>query len=333
MARVKILVTGGLGYIGSHVCAELLRLNFVPVIVDNLSTGHKFFLEKLKGAVFYKGDFSELGLLQRIVNEQNIEGVMHLAAFSCVGESFEKEKLYFENNFEKTKVMVDFLESKNINKLIFSSTASVYGDEFIKPFEESDKPKPCNPYAASKLAVEEYLKEKSNCLLKATSLRFFNVSGANLEVGLGELHDPETHLIPSVLINVLKGKSEISIFGNDFDTADGTCVRDYLNVKDIAKAHVLALNKIKLHSGFEIFNLSNQKGFSVNQVVEQVEKCLNIRINKMYIAKRRGDPAKLIGNSKKAQEVLQWTAEESELQTLISQSWKWLNLNKNFIMR
>lgn len=324
-----LIVTGGAGYIGSIVTRKLLDSGYRVVVLDNLCTGHRWAVDER--AAFFEGDIADSRLLQKIKELHEPSGVFHFAALSQVSESVAKPDLYFKNNFEKAKVLIDFCVQNKISKFIFSSTAAVYGEPKKIPISEEDPCLPINPYGESKLKVENYLRTLQNQNgFQFLIFRYFNVAGAWPDGSLGEAHDPETHLIPRVLLDALSETSrpKISIFGTDYSTPDGTCVRDYLHVVDIASAHIRGFEKMDGFSG-EVFNLGSASGFSVQQVASAVEKVLDLKLEVTRAPRRSGDPAVLVAESRKARDVLGWVPEYDNLETMISHAWQWLKSGAN----
>lgn len=319
---MTVLVLGGAGYIGSHTVFELVDSGEDVVIVDNLQTGH---IEAVHPkARFYKGDIRDREFLDSVFEKEKIDAVIHFAANSLVGESMTNPLKYYDNNLFGTKVLLESMIAHNIDKIVFSSTAAVYGEPENIPILETDKTEPTNTYGETKLAMEKMFKWVSNAHnLRYVSLRYFNACGAHISGKIGEAHNPETHLIPLVL-KVPNGKREyISVFGNDYDTKDGTCVRDYVHVTDLAQAHILALKYLMNGGENNIFNLGNGVGFTVNEVIDSARKVTNHPIPVKIEARRSGDPAKLIASSKKAGEILHWNPVYTNLEDIIDTAWTW----------
>jgi len=328
-----ILVTGGAGYIGSHCVKILTDLNYEVVTIDNLSKGHEEALKSSKTKL-YKGDISDNELLDKIFSEnKNIDGVMHFAAFTSVGESIENPDKYYTNNYKNTLNIIKAMKLNDVDKFIFSSTAAVYGNPENIPITEKHPLNPINPYGKSKLLVENtLLKESILSGLKYISLRYFNASGADLECEIGENHDPETHLIPLILDVAIEKRDKIAIFGDDYNTPDGTCIRDYIHVCDLAQAHVKAFKYLQESEDNytknninenNIFNLGNGNGFSVKEVIDMCEKVTNKEITREITSRREGDPAILIADSKKIKDVLKWNPIYDDLEIIIKTAWKW----------
>ena len=319
---MSILVLGGAGYIGSHTVYELIDNGQDVVIIDNLQTGH---IEAVHPkAKFYKGDIRDREFLNNVFQKENIEAAIHFAASSLVGESMTNPLKYYDNNLCGTKVLLEALIDNGINKIVFSSTAAVYGEPENIPILETDKTEPTNTYGETKLAMEKMFKWVSKAHgLKYVSLRYFNACGAHVSGKIGENHNPETHLIPLIL-QVPNGKREfISIFGDDYDTKDGTCVRDYIHVTDLAQAHILAVKYLMDGNDSNIFNLGNGVGFTVNEVIETARSVTKHSIPAKVEQRRAGDPAKLIASSEKARSALGWKPKFNDLEKIISTAWNW----------
>ena len=325
---MPILVTGGAGYIGSHTVYKLIEEGRDVVVIDNLETGYiKAVHPKAR---FYKGDIRDKDFLNSVFSKEHIDAVIHFAADSLVGESMKNPLKYYDNNLYGTKVLLSSMIENNIKKIVFSSTAATYGEPEKCPIEETDKTEPTNTYGETKLSMEKMFKWTEVAHgLKYVSLRYFNACGAHESGKIGESHDPETHLIPLVL-QVPNGKRKfINIFGNDYNTEDGTCIRDYIHVTDLAKAHILAVDYLLNGNESNIFNLGNGKGFSVKQVIDVARKVTNIDIPEVVTERREGDPAILIASSKKAKEILGWKPEHDSLEEIIASAWKWHKNNPN----
>ena len=319
---MSILVTGGAGYIGSHTVYKLIEEGRDVVIIDNLETGYQQAIHPK--AKFYKGDIRDKEFLNNVFSKEHIEAVIHFAANSLVGESMKNPLKYYDNNLYGTKVLLSSMIENNIKKIVFSSTAATYGEPEKYPIEETDKTEPTNTYGETKLAMEKMFKWTEVAHgLKYVSLRYFNACGAHESGKIGEAHNPETHLIPLIL-QVPNGKREfISIFGNDYNTEDGTCIRDYIHVTDLAKAHILAVDYLLAGNESNIFNLGNGKGFSVKQVIDVARNVTKYNIPEVISERRAGDPAILITKKKKAKNVLGWKPEHDSLEEIISSAWKW----------
>lgn len=319
---MTILVLGGAGYIGSHTVYELIDNGEDVVIIDNLLTGHEEAVHPK--ARFYKGDIRDKEFLDSVFKKEKIDAVIHFAASSLVGESMEKTLKYYDNNLCGTKILLDSMVEHGIDKIVFSSTAAVYGEPGRIPILETDKTEPTNTYGETKLSMEKMFKWIGKAHgLRYVSLRYFNACGAHVSGKIGEDHNPESHLIPLIL-QVPNGKREfISIFGEDYQTKDGTCIRDYIHVTDLAQAHILAVKYLQNGGESDIFNLGNGIGFSVKEVIETARKVTQNAIPAKVTPRRAGDPAKLIASSDKAKKVLGWKPQHAELDEIISTAWNW----------
>lgn len=319
---MKLLVLGGAGYIGSHTATELLDNGHEVVIADNLVTGYREAVPEK--ATFYQGDLRDKDFLVDLLTKEKVDAVIHFAAFSLVGESVTNPLKYYENNLYGTKVLLDAMIETGVDKIVFSSTAATYGEPENIPILESDRTCPTNPYGETKLAMEKMISWAAKAHgLHFVSLRYFNACGAHKSGKIGEAHNPESHLIPLVL-QVPNGKREfVSIYGNDYDTPDGTCIRDYIHVTDLAKAHILAVEYL-MHGGeSDIFNLGNGVGYSVKEVIETARKVTGHPIPAKEEARRAGDPARLVASGEKAKKILGWEPEITDLADIISSAWKW----------
>lgn len=330
-----ILITGGAGYIGAHVNKELHKEGFYTVVLDNLSHGHEY---AVKWGEFIRAELSDSETIDSVFNKFDIEGVMHFAAFTSIAESVEFPSMYFKNNYKNTLNLLKIMKAHSVDKFIFSSTAAVYGTPDSIPIVENSPLKPINPYGKSKLMVELELERKFNLKsskFKYSSLRYFNASGADPECEIGEDHNPETHIIPLILDVALDKSDDITIFGNDYNTPDGTCIRDYIHVNDLAKAHIKAfkylntLDKDNLKSNENtVFNIGNGNGFSIKEVIDVCENVTGEKITRKISGRRDGDPSILVADSKKAQNVLNWTPEFFDLNKIVETAWNWQK-NKN----
>lgn len=319
---MAILVLGGAGYIGSHTVYELIDKGEEVVIVDNLETGY---IEAVHPkARFYQGDIRNRSFLDGVFEKEKIEAVIHFAANSLVGESMTNPLKYYDNNLCGTKVLLEAMVAHGIDKIVFSSTAATYGEPERIPIVETDRTKPSNTYGETKLSMEKMFHWTGLAHgLRYVSLRYFNACGAHKSGNIGEAHNPESHLIPLIL-QVPNGQREaISIFGDDYDTKDGTCVRDYIHVTDLAQAHILAVEYLRLGRESDIFNLGNGVGFTVNEVIAAARKVTEHPIKAVIVPRRAGDPAKLIASSEKAQKVLGWKPEHADLEEIIVSAWNW----------
>lgn len=325
---MAILVCGGAGYIGSHTVHQLVAQNKDVIIVDNLQTGHKKAINK--SAKFYEGDIRDSKILDKIFTENNITSVIHFAANSLVGESMINPLLYFNNNVYGMQILLEAMVRHNIKNIVFSSTAAVYGEPKRIPIMEDDETNPTNPYGETKLAMEKMMKwvSKANGI-NYISLRYFNVAGALDDGSIGEDHHPETHLIPLILQVPLKKRESITVFGNDYATEDGTCIRDYIHVIDLANAHIKAVEHLESGKGSNIFNLGNGVGFSVKEMITATEEVTSEDIKVVLGERRAGDPAKLVASSEKARTLLGWTPEYTNIKDIIKTAWTWHKNNPN----
>ena len=325
---MKLLVLGGAGYIGSHTATELLKDGHEVVIADNLVTG--YIKAVPDNAIFYQGDIRDEKFLNELFQKEKIDAVIHFAAFSLVGESVVNPLKYYENNLYGTKVLLDAMIKNGVNKIVFSSTAATYGEPENIPILESDRTCPTNPYGETKLAMEKMIFWAAKAHdLHYVSLRYFNACGAHESGLIGEAHNPESHLIPLVL-QVPNGKREfVSIYGNDYDTPDGTCIRDYIHVTDLAKAHILAVKHLMNGGESNIFNLGNGVGYSVKEVIETARKVTGHPIPAKEEPRRAGDPARLVASGEKARDILGWEPEIKDLSDIISSAWKWHKAHPN----
>ena len=322
----RILVTGGAGYIGSHCVLALLKEGFEVVIFDNLSTGHIGTIEILKkyGKVeFFKGDLLNFEQISSVFKKYKLDAVIHFAAFSQVGESVKNPQKYYINNVSGSLNLFKAMLENSINKIVFSSSAATYGNPVFTPITEEHPQKPINTYGMTKLIIEKILSDYDSAYgLKYTALRYFNVAGANSEGIVGEIHNPETHLIPNVLKSAKGAYKEFSIFGDDYDTKDGTCVRDYVNVEDLADAHIKALKYLLEGNDSIALNLGTKEGSSVKEVFSCCEKVVGEEIPVEVCPRREGDPAILVADNKKAKEVLNWEPRRT-LEDSIKTAWIW----------
>lgn len=325
---MKILVLGGAGYIGSHTVYELIDAGHKVVIVDNLVTGFKEAVHP--EAKFYEGDIRDKAFLDHVFEQETIDGVIHFAASSQVGESMVHPLKYYSNNLCGTEVLLESMIEHGVDKIVFSSTAATYGEPESIPILETDRTNPTNCYGETKLAMEKMFQWSSKAYkLRYVSLRYFNACGAHPNGKIGEAHDPETHLIPLIL-QVPNGKREnIKIFGDDYDTKDGTCVRDYIHVNDLAQAHILAMEYLVKGGSSDVFNLGNGVGFTVKEVIDVARTVTNHGIPAIIEARREGDPSVLIASSNKARNVLGWQPKYDDLETIISTAWKWHKKHPN----
>ena len=323
-----ILVTGGAGYIGSHCVLALLEQGYDVVIYDNLSTGHLETVDTLKkygNVIFYQGDLLNSTYLNTVFRQTNIDAVIHFAAFSQVGESVKDPAKYYRNNVVGTLNLLDTMLNNNVKNIVFSSTAATYGEPKYIPIDENHPQQPINPYGQTKLMIEKIMDDYDKAYgLKSVRLRYFNVAGADEQTRIGEWHEPETHLIPNILKSTFGDAKTFEMYGIDYDTKDGTCVRDYINVEDLVLAHVLALEYLKNGGKTNFFNLGTQEGNTVKEVFDLCEKVTEQKIPVAIMGRREGDPAKLVADNTKAKETLNWEPQKS-LKDSIKSAYAWEN--------
>jgi len=322
-----ILVTGGAGYIGSHTVKLLRKRGYEVVIIDNLSRGHKEALPE--GVPFEKVDLLDYEGLYKSIKKYPIEALIHFAAFAYVGESVENPAMYYRNNVVGSYNLINAAKEAGVNKFVFSSTCSVYGNPETVPMSESDTPAPINPYAKTKLMIENMLEDYDTSFgSKYVALRYFNAAGDSEDGDIGESHDPEPHLIPLVLFAALGKREKVNIYGDDYPTKDGTCIRDYIHVNDLADAHIRALEYLKAGNNSTVVNLGTGVGYSVKEIVDIASEVTGKKIRADIVARRPGDPATLIADNKKAREVLGWKP-EYDLKRILETAWKW-HLNPKY---
>lgn len=316
----NILVIGGAGYIGSHTVRMLAKQGYNPVVFDNLSKGHR---EAVAQYPFEQGDLGDKTRLTEVFKKYNIEAVMHFAAFIEVGESVQAPSKYYHNNVAKVLNLLDAMVENNVRYFVFSSTAATFGEPIKEKIDETHPQKPINPYGNTKLMVEKMLADFDTAYgLKSTALRYFNASGADDSGQIGESHNPESHLIPIVLQAAAGKRPSIKVFGDDYPTPDGTCVRDYVHVNDLARAHILALEKMVKENKSQRFNLGSGSGFSVAELIKEAKKITGVNFKVEIAPRRAGDPAVLVADSTKARIVLGWQPEYS-LARIIETAWNW----------
>jgi UDP-arabinose 4-epimerase len=317
----RVLVTGGAGYIGSHTAKALAKAGFTPVVLDNLSMGHR---ESVRWGPFIHGDISDEGLLRRTLHEERISAVVHFAASAFVGESMQKPRLYFRNNLVNSFLLLDAMMEAGVRHIVFSSTCATYGNPESIPIDEQHVQKPVNPYGESKLCVERMLRWLGETEgLGWIALRYFNAAGADPDGEIGEDHTPETHLIPSAIEAALGMRDELQVYGSDYPTPDGTAIRDYIHVTDLAEAHVLALGHLIKGGQNDALNLGSGKGHSIREVIRSIEQASGLPVPRRELSRRPGDPAVLIANSSRAYEILGWRPTHSGLQTIVETAWQW----------
>lgn len=316
-----ILIVGGAGYIGSHVNKELHKRGYDTVVYDNLIYGHK---EAVKWGHFEYGDLRDTNRLEQIFSTYDIEAVFHFAAFAYVGESVKNPSKYYNNNVAATINLLDAMVRHNVKYFVFSSTCATYGQPDVMPITEDMPQRPINPYGASKLMVERILEDYETAYgLHSVCLRYFNAAGDDPDTEIGEMHDPETHIIPLVLDAAIGKRQNIHVFGTDYDTPDGSCVRDYIHVLDLADAHIRALDYMKKEKNSNRFNLGTSNGISVLEMIEAAKKVTGREIEVVYDERRAGDPAELVGSNVKAKEILGWEPRYSDIETILEHAWAW----------
>ncbi|MEX1029162.1 MAG: UDP-glucose 4-epimerase GalE [Paenibacillaceae bacterium] len=324
---MTILVTGGAGYIGSHCVAQLLANDEDVVIVDNLQQGHQ---KAILGGKFYVGDIRDRVIMDQVFTENKIEGVIHFAASSLVGVSMKEPFEYYHNNVYGNLCLLEQMNRYGVKKIVFSSTAATYGEPEQVPIVETDRKSPTNTYGETKLAMERMMHWFDVAYgIKYVALRYFNAAGAHESGSIGEDHSPETHLIPLILQVPLGQREYISIFGDDYPTKDGTCIRDYLHVDDLADAHILAMNKLRDGGESDVYNLGSGSGFSVLEMIEVARKVTNHPIPAIMVERRAGDPAVLIASSDKIKLELGWNPRKDNVETIIQDAWNWHSNHPN----
>lgn len=318
---MKVLVTGGAGYIGSQVALDLAREGHDPVILDNLGKGHR---EAVIKGTFIQGEISDFDLVTEVIAREKVEAVIHLAAHSLVGESVKDPAKYFRNNIGNGQALLDALVAGGVKYLVFSSTAAVYGEPEQVPIPEDHPKNPTNPYGFSKLTFEGILQFYEQAYgLRFMSLRYFNAAGADPEAEIGEDHHPESHLIPIVLQTALGARDHLELYGTDYPTPDGTCVRDYIHVADLSQAHLLALKALAAGGNSAIYNLGNGQGYSNKEVIETARRVTGKEIRVLNGPRRPGDPAVLVASSAKIKAELGWNPKYPDLEQIIATAWRW----------
>lgn len=319
---MSLLVLGGAGYIGSHCVHQLIEKGHDVVVIDNLGTGHKSSVNSK--ARFYEGDIRDKTFLDGVFSKENIEGVFHFCAYSLVGESVEKPLTYFNNNIHGLQILLEVMFAHNVDKIIFSSTAAVYGEPNSIPINEDDTTNPTSPYGESKLVMEKMMRWCHKAYgINYAALRYFNVAGANSEGKIGEDHRPETHLIPIVLQVALGQRDNLTVFGDDYNTPDGSCIRDYLHVEDLITAHIQAFDYLKNGGESGAFNLGSSQGYSVFEILETARMVTGKDIEATVGKRRAGDPGTLIASSDKAKTLLGWTPQYDDIKEIIQDAWRW----------
>ncbi|WP_157480853.1 MULTISPECIES: UDP-glucose 4-epimerase GalE [unclassified Lysobacter] len=318
---MNVLVCGGAGYIGSHMVRRLAAAGHQVTVFDNLSTGHR---EAVAGAELVVGDLLDPSALAQLFGQRRFDAVVHFAARSLVGESVAQPYLYYENNVVGSLNLLRAMREAGVERIVFSSTAAVFGHPECEPIDEDHPTRPINPYGASKLMVERLLADAAQAYgLRSVSLRYFNAAGAATEGGIGEAHEPETHLIPNVLRSALGRGPALKVFGTDYPTRDGTCVRDYVHVDDLCEAHLAALRFMGETAGAHLFNLGNGQGFSVLEVLDAAARVAGAKIDYETAPRRAGDPAVLVASSRKAREQLGWSPRRTDIEAIIASAWNW----------
>lgn len=319
---MAVLVVGGAGYIGSHAVYQLIDAGQEVVVIDHLKSGHREAVHP--EARFYEGDIRDRAFLDTVFGTEVIDQVVHFAAFSLVGESMEHPLAYFDNNVYGTQVLLEAMMAHDVKQIVFSSTAATYGEQEQMPILETAVTNPTNAYGETKLMMEKMMRWCETAYgLNYVALRYFNVAGARSTGEIGEDHTPETHLVPLVLEVANNQRPVISIYGNDYATEDGTCVRDYIHVEDLIDAHVLALDYLKQGKPSDVFNLGSSRGFSVREIIEAVRRVTGHAIPEQVVARRAGDPSTLIAGSDKAKTVLGWNPSRTDIETIIQDAWRW----------
>jgi len=318
---MKVLVVGGAGYIGSHMVKMLAKAGHDVVTLDNLSNGYP---DAVRYSEFVEGDIADSALLNKLFTDYSFDGVMHFASYIQVGESVEKPSMYYRNNVTNTQVLLDAMIENDIKAFIFSSTAATFGEPEYTPIDEKHPQKPINPYGHSKLMVEQILSDFDHAYgLKSVSLRYFNAAGADPDGELGERHIPETHLIPLVLQAASGRRDCITVFGDDYDTPDGTCVRDYIHINDLCSAHLLGLEHLVAGGESRAYNMGNGQGYSIKEVIDAAKKVTGTDFEVKSGERRDGDPARLVADSSLLQKELGWKPEFTDLETIIRHAWEW----------
>ena len=325
---MSVLVLGGAGYIGSHAVYQLIDQKSEVVIIDNLQTGNRAAIHP--DALFYEGDIRNIEFMREVFEKESIDAVVHFAANSLVGESMEKPLEYFDNNVYGTQVLLQVMTEFDVKKIVFSSTAATYGEPDIVPITEDMKTNPTNAYGETKLTMEKMMKWCEQAYgTRYVSLRYFNVAGARESGEIGEDHRPESHLIPIILEAALEQRPHITVFGEDYDTPDGTCIRDYVHVEDLINAHLLALNYLNDGGKSDIFNLGSSQGFSVKDMIDTARTVTGKEIPAKSGERRAGDPGVLIASSEKAATVLGWHPTRTSIEKIIQDAWNWHSSNPN----
>lgn len=318
---MNILVTGGAGYIGSHMVKLLSGAGLVPIVVDDLSGGRR---QAVGDVPLHLGDVGDPAFIETVINQTRPQAVMHFAGSIQVGESVRDPALYYRNNLVATQTLLGSMRRNGVSRLVFSSTAAIFGEPVRTPIDEDHPKAPINPYGRSKWMVEQMLTDHDAAYgLHSVCLRYFNAAGADPDGAIGECHEPETHLVPLVLQVASGRRPHISVFGNDYDTDDGTCVRDYIHVQDLCQAHLLALRDLLDGRGSARYNLGNGRGFSVQEVIEAARRVTGHPIPTVIEERRPGDPPRLVADARRARETLGWRPRFADLDTIIAHAWQW----------
>lgn len=320
-ARGKILVTGGAGYIGSHTCKALARRGYEPVVFDSLENGHR---AAVKWGPFERGDLLDPAALAPVFARHDFAGVIHFAAYAYVGQSVLEPAAYYRNNVVGSMNLLDAMRGGGVDSLVFSSTCATYGIPSRTPIDEDQSQQPINPYGRSKLMIEQLLEDYSRSYgMRTCSLRYFNAAGADPGGDVGELHDPEPHLIPNVLWAGMGKQERLKVYGSDYPTPDGTCIRDFVHVTDLAEAHCLAIEHLSRNPGSHAFNLGSEKGYSVMEIIKAAESELGLAVPYNLEPRRAGDPPVLVADSSRAERELGWTRSHSSIKQILQTAWRW----------
>lgn len=323
---MSIMVTGGAGYIGSHTVKTLQEMGREVVVYDNLSTGHKEAVD----AELIVGDIFDKDLLIRTMEKYHVQAIIHFAAFSLVGESMTAPGKYYHNNLAGTLSLLEAMRTAQVDKIVFSSTAATFGEPVYTPIDEKHPTQPTNVYGRTKLFMENMLRDYDYAYgMKSIALRYFNACGAHKSGSIGEDHSPETHLIPIIMQQLLGQRDAVTVFGDDYKTPDGTCIRDYIHVLDLASAHVLAVDRLLAGGNSDVFNLGNGNGFSVLEIIAAAERATGHKVNYNMGQRRAGDPAVLIAGSQKAIDSLGWKPAQNSIETILADAWRWHSQHKN----
>jgi UDP-glucose 4-epimerase len=320
-SKKKILVAGGAGYIGSHTVKELVKRDYKVTVLDNLSNGH---MTSLEGVKYVNGDIGDYAGVKGILESEEIDAVINFAALAYVGESVSNPRRYYDNNVVRGKALLDAVVDSGVKKIVFSSSCATYGIPEKVPISEGEKQRPVNPYGWTKLMFEQMMKDYDQAYgLKYISLRYFNAAGADADGTIGEEHDPETHVIPILLQNTLGLRKQFSVFGTDYDTRDGSCIRDYIHVTDLADAHIRAIEYLFERETSDCFNLGTGDGITVLELIDAVQRITGRKLNVSLEGRRPGDPDVLVADNSKARSVLGWSPVHSSIDNIIETAWKW----------